>query len=146
MTILVSFFWKKSEKSVNFLGKKNRKIFSFTPSFDSEHCAPYPIKKRGGHFWGGGGVCMSLSGKKPYFCVSLVGKNPNLFIKIGGKIFLSTIFQKWSCVKHVSEHWHFKIRQLLEGRGCCSTRGQSQQGKASHFDLKLTWMGMQIVK
>ena len=39
-----------------FEEKKNRKVFLFTPSFDSEHCAPYPIKKRGGHFWGGGGL------------------------------------------------------------------------------------------
>ena len=44
--------------------KKNRKFFLFTFSFDSEHCAPYTIKKRWGHFWRGG-VCMSLSGKKP---------------------------------------------------------------------------------
>ena len=39
---------------------KNRKIYLFTFSFDSEHCAPYTIKKRWGHFWRGGSTCPSL--------------------------------------------------------------------------------------
>ena len=38
------------EKSVNFRGKKKSEIFFITSPFDSEHCAPYPIIKRGGHF------------------------------------------------------------------------------------------------
>ena len=67
MAILVSFFEKITPIFDDNSKNKNRKFFLFTSSFDSEHCAPFTMKKRWGHFWRGGGACMSFFVPQPIY-------------------------------------------------------------------------------